>query len=439
MKLYIFVFGATKLSDIDMSKISFEGTSKADLNTDYIFGNPDVWLTNKTVIENLYILQERVNISGGNNFWLLSKTDQDSILRGLRMPGDADSVLPDYFANRLDAIRVLYNILASVSSTFIDASTVQGIIEEELTRQAEETWKIRIPLYLESIKEKIQKSGNIYIEFANLDKQERKAIQYSLNTYQNGESDRYTLDQMDNLRTRYAISIIDGHPLAIDNDIISALVNDAQSRIDKESNNETFTAISDFMEDNHIGELFYGSVVLWASALIDCQGTAGAGREIFHTGLKNYELIDDIGGEAYVYIREYDDFKIVSDKLGISIEDVKVLKNHLFFNDHNIYGVIQKFAPDQDIAYVWLRTIQGTITDNELSFFKGIVPHELKEAALEAGDAAKGIAPMPHRYLENRVEKGAHLTAVEPSVDYCNELTDVLQIRKLLNDLKGGN
>jgi subtilisin family serine protease/alpha-tubulin suppressor-like RCC1 family protein len=161
------------------------------------------------------------------------------------------------------------------------------------------------------------------------------------------------------------------------------------------------------------------------------EGIEAAGKEIFHTGLKNYELIDEIAGNAYDFIRiQTNDIGIISMVLGISEDSAKLLKNHLFINKHNIFGSIERFAPDQDIAYVWIRALQGNLTQNEISFFKSLAAHELEEAAWEA----KG---MPYKYLEDGIEKGAHYNAVKPTEGYCKDLTDMLQIENILKVLKG--
>jgi len=197
---------------------------------------------------------------GEISYWELSSSQQALILKGLRMPED---VAPELLLNRLDALRLKYNV---EEDNYIDNYLIRAIIEEDLERQAVETWKLRIPLYLENLKSRIQ--SNSYIDFINLSIEERKAIQYALNVRQNGDLDEYTMNRLDAIKLSYNIPDIGGHLYAINGAAIDAIISEYELRAAWESDNETLAAIIEFLVNNNIGELFYSAVVLWASSII---------------------------------------------------------------------------------------------------------------------------------------------------------------------------
>lgn len=228
---------------------------------DYVFGNPELWLTNKSLILNLYELQAQVKASKGMDFWKLDTGQQNILYSGLRMSGTTP---PDMFINRLQAIRTIYNVPEEKGITFIDEGTVRGVIIEELKHQAAETWKKRIPIYLNTIKEQIQTSDNSYIDFVNLSQQEQKAIQYSLKVSQSGYLDADTARAFDALKVKNKIPDIKNHLYAVDLSTMNVIIDNCKKRTDWGNEHKVLSSISDFMEDYNIGETFYGIVVLWA-------------------------------------------------------------------------------------------------------------------------------------------------------------------------------
>ncbi len=228
---------------------------------DYVFGNPELWLTNKSLILNLYKLQAQVKASKGTDFWKLDTGQQNILYSGLRMSGTTP---PDMFINRLQAIRTIYNVPEEKGITFIDEGTVRGVIIEELKHQAAETWKKRIPIYLNTIKEQIQTSDNSYIDFVNLSQHEQKAIQYGLKVSQSGYLDADTARAFDALKVKNKIPDIKNHLYAVDLSTMNVIIDNCKKRTDWGNENKVLSSISDFMEDYNIGETFYGIVVLWA-------------------------------------------------------------------------------------------------------------------------------------------------------------------------------
>ena len=234
--------------------------------TDFIFGDPDVWLIDKQLILNLYELAQQVITSGGIYYWSLSQAQKEILCRGLGM--NINCVTDELIINRLDYIRVKYSIVDTTATfidpTFIDEKVIKGIIEEELRRQAAATWKKRIPLYLQSIEKKIRNTSNGYIEFLDLSIEERKAIQYALGLYQTGELDHYTTIALDAIHASKNIEYIDYHRWAITSEIIHVVIKKCNEKIKWEKEHKTLAAILDFMEQYHTGEYFYALVCGWA-------------------------------------------------------------------------------------------------------------------------------------------------------------------------------
>jgi len=162
---------------------------------------------------------------------------------------------------------------------------------------------------------------------------------------------------------------------------------------------------------------------------------AEAGKETFYTGYKNLDKLDYWAEKAYDYIRSGSPLsskalaRVVENLkgTGFNASEIEQIMRHVFIEEHNIFGETMKFVPDQDLAYMWLRAIQGNLTETELSFFKSLISHELKESNLMKGG-------MPFRYLEKDM-KGAHDLAGKVD-EVCSDFNDILQLRDLINIVK---
>lgn len=90
----------------------------------------------------------------------------------------------------------------------------------------------------------------------------------------------------------------------------------------------------------------------------------------------------------YEVIRNADDVARIAEVSGFSLEDVKVVKDHIFFAEHILYDGVGRFAPSYDMAVAWQRLVAGK-------------PEE------------RDFLLLHHELLENQVEKAYNLTASE--------------------------
>lgn len=276
--------------------------STAINGTEDIFDNPDLWLSNKAIIIDLYTLEAHLESSKGISFWKMSEQQKKILYKGLRM--SENTTTPDIMFNRIQAIRTIYDIPEKNELTFIDSATVQGIIKEELQIQAAETWKKRIPLFLRAIKERVKNSHNSYIDYINLSEQEKKVIQYSLKLYQTGDLDADTANAIENLKTKYKIKAIDKYPFALDVATMDVIIELCKKRTDWGNKHEVLSSISDFTEEYRLGELFYSIVVGWVSApmsSIDDIAVLGSKAKGMSNTWKNADLLDELAKSGVKY------------------------------------------------------------------------------------------------------------------------------------------
>lgn len=90
----------------------------------------------------------------------------------------------------------------------------------------------------------------------------------------------------------------------------------------------------------------------------------------------------------YEVIRNADDVVRVAEVSGLSVKDVEVVKDHIFFAEHRLYDGVGRFAPSYDMAVAWQRLASGT-------------PEE------------RDFLLLQHEILESQVEKMYNLTAAE--------------------------
>lgn len=91
---------------------------------------------------------------------------------------------------------------------------------------------------------------------------------------------------------------------------------------------------------------------------------------------------------AYAEIKEADDVKAIAKAAGMSVADVQTIKNHIFFDIHELYDGPGLFAPDYDMAVAWKRLAAGKPEERDILLLK-------------------------HELLENQVEKEYNISASE--------------------------
>ncbi len=84
------------------------------------------------------------------------------------------------------------------------------------------------------------------------------------------------------------------------------------------------------------------------------------------SGADNGAFDDDAEREEAEALKTYEnirrdnaDIKKISQNIGVSIEKVKVAKEHLFFEKHQLTGGYKTFDPSKDIAESWTRLTSG--------------------------------------------------------------------------------
>jgi hypothetical protein len=84
--------------------------------------------------------------------------------------------------------------------------------------------------------------------------------------------------------------------------------------------------------------------------------------------------------QAYNAIRnQADDVSAIARNIGWSEENVQQVKNHLFYNKHQLDDRIDLFDPNPDIADAWERLRRGEAISEDIDLLK----HELYEAWYE--------------------------------------------------------
>ena len=89
-----------------------------------------------------------------------------------------------------------------------------------------------------------------------------------------------------------------------------------------------------------------------------------------------------IAKTLYEQFRKRDDCSIVSKNSGLSIEQVQLVKNYIFFSSHyNRLGQLERFFPSYDMAESWRRLSEKSgknIKSHDITLLK----HELCEISI---------------------------------------------------------
>ena len=103
------------------------------------------------------------------------------------------------------------------------------------------------------------------------------------------------------------------------------------------------------------------------------------------TGGKDTSIWDRIeqrdrqAAKAYDKIRNTDDIAAISKSSGMSEDDIRTIKNHVFFNEHQLYDGIGRLDPDYDMAVAWNRLTRGAPEERDILLLR----HELLESQVE--------------------------------------------------------
>ncbi len=108
----------------------------------------------------------------------------------------------------------------------------------------------------------------------------------------------------------------------------------------------------------------------------------------FTDAAARYEKRTQRAADIYQQITETDDIGAIAKASGMPKNDIKVIKQHIFFDTHQLYDGKGKFAPDYDMAIAWQRLAAGK-------------------------PEARDILLLKHELLESQVEKEYHLSAAE--------------------------
>jgi len=91
--------------------------------------------------------------------------------------------------------------------------------------------------------------------------------------------------------------------------------------------------------------------------------------------------MDEHAARYYEEVRKRTgDIESIAKNTGFSVEDITIIKNHVFFNEYDLDGKkLKKFDPDYDMAVSWQRLIDGkNIKEMDIV----LLNHELMEFGL---------------------------------------------------------
>lgn len=94
---------------------------------------------------------------------------------------------------------------------------------------------------------------------------------------------------------------------------------------------------------------------------------------------KQQEKRDNQAKKAYKEIAQADNIQKIADVSGMNVEEIKQIKNHVFFDEHILYDGKNKFFPDYNMAVAFKRLENGTPEERDILLLK----HELFESQCE--------------------------------------------------------
>jgi len=99
--------------------------------------------------------------------------------------------------------------------------------------------------------------------------------------------------------------------------------------------------------------------------------------------------------QSYEKIRKSDDVLTIAKNTGFSENKIKRIKEHIFFQQHQLDDSIRIFDPDPDIADAWLRLQTGDYKNEDIK----LLEHEYFESRFE------GIFKTDYRTAHNATLK----------------------------------
>ncbi len=81
----------------------------------------------------------------------------------------------------------------------------------------------------------------------------------------------------------------------------------------------------------------------------------------------------------YEKVAREDDSKKIAENTGFSVEDIRVIRRHIFFNKHELDDGYRRFYADYDMAVAWKRLQEGSFLPRDIT----LLNHELLESKIE--------------------------------------------------------
>lgn len=82
----------------------------------------------------------------------------------------------------------------------------------------------------------------------------------------------------------------------------------------------------------------------------------------------------------YANIRNANDIEAVAKSAGMTVDEIRTIKNYIFYNKHIKYdGAVERFDADYDMAVAWKRLVEGMPKERDIL----LLQHELLESKLE--------------------------------------------------------
>ncbi|WP_434748736.1 WXG100 family type VII secretion target [Paenibacillus amylolyticus] len=107
------------------------------------------------------------------------------------------------------------------------------------------------------------------------------------------------------------------------------------------------------------------------------------------SGMKDYDKVAEMEYESIRQTKMHD-IKDVAANTGLSVDEIRAMKKHLFFGKHQVPQPggkefkMERFIADDEIAYAWKTAQKGELSVEQKSWFKQLADHELVERKLMA-------------------------------------------------------
>ncbi|AKG36439.1 contractile injection system protein, VgrG/Pvc8 family [Paenibacillus durus] len=118
-------------------------------------------------------------------------------------------------------------------------------------------------------------------------------------------------------------------------------------------------------------------------------GGTGQDKRFTGAGMKDYDKVAEAEYESIRNLK-MNDIEDVARNTGLSVDEIRTMKKHLFFGKHEIPqpgGLefkLERFAPDDEIAFAWKTAQKRDLSAEQKEWFKQLAEHELTERKLMA-------------------------------------------------------